>query len=251
MENRLHKIACRIQKEGSVRARDLAEEFGVSMETIRKNLARLETEGVVRREYGHAYVADDMEKRLDLRPRLEAKEAIGREIAKRLEDFHTVLLDCSSTVHKAAAPLNRMSSRDIFTNSLVLAERLDAQRHCVFVLPGRKRSKNESLIGPWTEEYIARIHVDVCVLGSSGVLHAQGPTCHSYTEISTKRKMMEAADFVIVALDAGKFQENGLHTYASWDEVDAVITDRMLDRKTYAFLMEKMEVWVAQDEVSG
>lgn len=157
------------------------------METIRKDLARLETEGVVRREYGHAYVADDMEKRLDLRP--------------RLEDFHTVLLDCSSTVHKAAALLNRMSSRDIFTNSLVLAERLDAQRHCVFVLPGRKRSKNESLIGPWTEEYIARIHVDVCVLGSSGVLHAQGPTCHSYTEISTKRKMMEAADFVIVALD--------------------------------------------------
>lgn len=152
MENRLHKIACRIQKEGSVRARDLAEEFGVSMETIRKELARLETERVVRREYGHAYVADDMEKRLDLRPRLEAKEAIGREIAKRLEDFHTVLLDCSSTVHKAAAPLNRMSSRDIFTNSLVLAERLDAQRHCVFVLPGRKRSKNESLIGPWTEE---------------------------------------------------------------------------------------------------
>lgn len=74
--------------------------------------------------------------------------------------------------------------------------------------------------------------MDVCVLGSSGVLHAQGPTCHSYTEISTKRKMMEAADFVIVALDA-------------------VITDRMLDRKTYAFLMEKMEVWVAQDEVSG
>ena len=62
MENRLHKIACRIQKEG-----------------------------VVRREYGHAYVADDMEKGLDLRPRLEAKEAIGREIAKRLEDFHTVL----------------------------------------------------------------------------------------------------------------------------------------------------------------
>ncbi len=69
MENRLHKIACRIQKEGSVRARDLAEEFGVSMETIRKDLARLETEGVVRREYG----AQAFEKR-------KPDRAVGRGI---------------------------------------------------------------------------------------------------------------------------------------------------------------------------
>lgn len=249
MEKRLRTIADRVQKEGMVKAKDLAYEFGVSMETIRKDLARLERDGIVRREYGQAILATNgMERTLDFRPRPEAKEAIGREIVRRLIEFHTILLDSSSTIQTAANGINRLPAKDIFTNSLPLASMLNGQTHCVFVLPGRKRSKNESLIGPWTEEYLEKLHVDVCVLGSSGVLNTKGPTCHSYTEISTKRAMIECSDFVIVALDAGKFAENGLHTYASWDEVDAVITDRKISKEMFAFLMDHVDVWIAQDE---
>lgn len=202
MYRRLQEIAARVQSKGMVQARNLASEFGVFMETIRKDLAQLEKEGIVHWEYGQAVAASaEIEKNLSLRP-----------------------------------------NRDIFTNSLEIARMMDGNVHCLFLLPGRKRAKNQSLVRPWTEEYLSRIHVEVCVL------HADGPTCHSYSEISTKRKMMECSDFVIVALDADKFQESGPHTYASWDEVDAIITDRRLDGKIHSMLLEKLEVWMAQDE---
>lgn len=58
----------------------------------------------------------------------------------------------------------------------------------MFLLPGKKREKNNSVIGNWTEEYLDRIQVDVCLLGTAGLWNSMGPTCHSYQEISTKQK---------------------------------------------------------------
>ena len=61
----------------------------------------------------------------------------------------------------------------------------------MFLTPGKKREKNQSIVGHWSEEYLDKVQVDVCVLGTSGLLNSDGPTCHSYQELGVKKKMIE------------------------------------------------------------
>ena len=81
-----------------------------------------------------------------------------------------------------------------------------------FLLPGRKREKNEAVIGNWTEQFLKTIHVDVCLLGTSGIYQSNGPTSHSYQEIGTKQLMIEQSDLSYVLCDSSKFKEQTLRT---------------------------------------
>lgn len=77
----------------------------------------------------------------------------------------------------------------------------------MFLTPGKKREKNQSIIGHWSEEYLDKVQVDVCVLGTSGLLNSDGPTCHSYQELGVKKKMIEKSDYVFWLLIVVSFKK--------------------------------------------
>lgn len=63
--------------------------------------------------------------------------------------------------------------------------------YIMFFLLQVKKEKNQSIVGGWAEEYLDKIQVDVCILGTSELLNSDGPTCHSYQELGVKKKMIE------------------------------------------------------------
>ena len=144
--------------------------------------------------------------------------------------------------------INLMPSKDIFTVSIGAFEQLDGNLHNVFLTPGQKREKNQSIVGHWSEEYLDKVQVDVCVLGTSGLLNSDGPTCHSYQELGVKKKMIEKSDYVFVVADSSKFQEKGLYTVCSWEEIDGIITDHRISTKVYEDLSQKVSVYIGKKE---
>ncbi len=102
-----------------------------------------------------------------------------------------MIIDSGNTCQSCCSYINLMPSKDIFTVSIGAFEQLDGNLHNVFLTPGKKREKNQSIVGHWSEEYLDKVQVDVCVLGTSGLLNSDGPTCHSYQELGVKKKMIE------------------------------------------------------------
>lgn len=242
---RLQEIVALLERDGYVKARELAEKYAVSMETIRKDLTFLEEKGVAKKEYGGASIAiDGLERSLEFRKQREdEKHAIARYAMTFLTDQHSLLLDAGSTCQSCCQYLNLLPAKDIFTNSIPAFTLLDGNLHNVFLLPGKKREKNASIVGNWTERYLESIRTDVCFLGTSGLLGSDGPTCHSYQEITTKQKMIARSDVVFVLADSSKFLEKGLHTVAGWNEIDGIITDEKIAPQTLEVLQKQVPVY--------
>lgn len=104
------------------------------------------------------------------------------------------------------------------------------------------------MIGNWTEKYLETIQVDVCLLGTSGLLGSSGPTSHSYQELGTKQRMIAQSQMVFVLADSSKFYEKGVHTVAGWDEIDGIITDHHLSPKIYDEYSQKVKILIAGEE---
>lgn len=191
---RLQEIVDLLDQKGYVKAKELSQKYQVSMETIRKDLTFLEEKGVVKKEYGGATLATlGTEKNIEFREKqkYDEKKEIARCISSILMAHNSMIIDSGSTCQSCCSYINLMPSKDIFTVSIGAFEQLDGNLHNVFLTPGKKREKNKSIVGHWSEEYLDKVQVDVCVLGTSGLLNSDGPTCHSYQELGVKKKMIE------------------------------------------------------------
>lgn len=210
---RIQEIVDLLQKEGYVKAKDLSEKYHVSMETIRKDLMFLEEKGVAQKEYGGASLSQlGVEKNLEFRKYHEDdKKEIAKYATELLREHHSMILDGGTTTQACVQYINLLPSMDIVTNSLNACRQLNADLHHVFLLPGKKRQKNDALVGNWTEKYLRSVHVDICLLGTSGILESEGPTAHSYQELSTKQAMIEQSDLVFVLADSRKKDCTHLH----------------------------------------
>lgn len=247
---RLQLMTELLQENGFVKAKELSQRFGVSMETIRKDLTFLEDRGVAKKEYGGAALSLlGVETGLELRMNHEDhKKAIARYTAGLLREYHSVIIDSGSTCLACVQYINLLPSMDIITNSLEVCRQLDGSRHNVFMLPGKKREKSRSVTGNWAEIYLKGIYADVCLLGTSGLLDAWGPTSHSYQELSTKQMMLSRSSLTYVLADSSKFQENGFHTIAGWDQVDGIITDQGIPMKAVKAFSEKVKIHIAKED---
>lgn len=246
---RIQAIVDSLQEKGYVKASELATLYKVSMETIRKDLNYLEEKGVAKKEYGGASLSLlGVEKGLQFRKsHTEEKKEIARYCANLLKEYHSFIIDSGSTCQACVEYINLLTSMDIVTNSLEIARQLNANQHNVFMVPGKKREKNSSLIGNWTEKFLSTIHVDICLLGTSGLLGKNGPTAHSYQELGTKQMMIAQSDLVFVLADSSKFNESAIHTVCGWDKIDGIITDHNISTKIYNELNKKIPIIIASE----
>lgn len=249
-KKRIQDIVGILEKEGSVLAKNLAQKYGVSMETIRKDLMYLEQIGIANKEYGGASLATvNIERPIEYRlDKQEEKDMIARYSVSLIRGLHTLFLDSGSTCLACVPYINRLPSMDIITNSIRTAEELDGELHNVFLAGGRKREKNQSLTGEWTVSFLKSVQTDACLLGTTGLLGSTGPTSHSYQELAIKKTMVEQSEMVYVLAGKEKFQEKGFHTYTDWSEIDGLITSPELSGKKYIEFSRKVQVMVADRE---
>lgn len=246
---RLYEITDQLKKDGHVDAKELAHKYGVSMETIRKDLLTLEEMGIAQKEYGGASLSIlNVEKGLDFRiENSEKKTEIAKYVYSILDEYKTIILDAGSTCLRCVNYINKLENKNVFTNSILAFEQLDGNRNNVFLTGGRKRDKNQAIVGNWAEKFMKSIHADICLLGSAGLSKANGPTSHSYQELNLKQIMIENSDMVYVLVDSSKFSETSLHTICDWDKIDGVITDHFISQKNYDEFSKKVDIIIGKE----
>jgi DeoR/GlpR family transcriptional regulator of sugar metabolism len=202
-----------------VRADELALRFGVSVETIRRDLLTLEREGLVRRVYGGATRAttEDYEPPFETRrtQHLEAKRAMGLLAASLVEPGDTLVLDIGTSVAEVAKALSADYRGKVLTNSLLAAVELS----------GRERVEVIASGGSLRAGY----HVDKAFLGSGGVHLDIGLTDYHPAEVYSRQIIIKHAAETYVMADSSKLGRIALAEVCPLDTLTAVITDDQAD----------------------
>ncbi|AMO60251.1 DeoR family transcriptional regulator [Mycolicibacterium phlei] len=237
-------IAARIQAEREVDFGSLAEEFRVSEMTIRRDIERLEEQGIARRVLGGAiaYGGKSTEPSFDARAAVAAGEKvhIASAVADLLVPRETVVLDSGSTVLAVARAIKgRNLGLTVITPSLLVAVELADEPDTTILLTGGKVRPGElSLIGAEAEDFYLRYNADTYVMGIAGVHGRRGASEYHREEGNVKQAAMRSADRVIVAADASKLGRVQLINVAPVSAISVLVTDGAPDHPTVVELRE-------------
>ena len=225
-------ISALVRERGSVQVAPLADRFGVSMQTIRKDLHYLTRRGVAERSYGGAILAEAVnvvaEPGLDLKRAIHTDEKlrIGRAAAMMVTPGSSIVLDSGTTTLQIACHLPDLDDVTVLTNDLdILAVLARKERINIVMLGGSLRRKNRAFYGAQTVAALEDLHIDLLFLGVDGFDIERGITTHFEPKAQLNRKMVQAARRVVAVTDRSKFGKVCLHRIINVDELDVLVTD--------------------------
>jgi DeoR/GlpR family transcriptional regulator of sugar metabolism len=228
-----HKIPAQRRQEilravrsGSTHVTDLAQSFGVSEMTVRRDLRELAQDGKLERVRGGAVSASDEPPFEEtVVERFDAKDRIGAAAAGLVLDGQTVMVDIGTTTLQAAHHLHGRHLT-VVTTSLAVYEELVPDHEIELVLPGGVVRRNyRSLVGVVAEDSLRQLRADVLFLGTSAVDERLAVWDSTMVEVPIKRAMIEAAETVVLLADAEKFSMSGVVRVCEAGAIDHIVTD--------------------------
>jgi DeoR/GlpR family transcriptional regulator of sugar metabolism len=209
---------------------EIAERFGVSRETIRRDLAQLDARGLLRRVHGGALkpqTATEAPFHERMAENARAKQRIGRAAAQLFEDNDTLMVDAGSTTEAFAAELAGAGRFTIITNSVGVAGRLHrgGSTSRVYLIGGEYRGEAGETVGSLTLEHIGRYRADHAVLTVGAIDAADGFMDYDVEEAMVARAMVRQAQRVTVIADHSKFGRVAMAKVCELAAVARLVTD--------------------------
>lgn len=202
-------ILAALRDSGSARILDLARKLGVTEETVRRNVRRLEDRGLVGKVHGGVFLRDwEAEPTLAQRvaQNTEAKRRIAATLAATIPNGASLFLDVGSTTAYVAQALRGHQALLVVTNSLPVAQTLLAgDRNRVYLAAGELRAHDGGAFGPEALAFLRQFRLDLAVLTAAAIDAESGFLLHDLPEAEVSRAIIRCADRSIVAADATKF----------------------------------------------
>src|SRR5690242_12805945 len=227
-----------VREHGSVQVTSLAKRFGVSMQTVRKDLRFLSDRGVMARAYGGAIdskvvggASAEAPYEAKRTSHLEEKRRIGQRAAALVKPGDTIVIDSGTTGIQLAEALSNVEVTVVTNDFGVLSSLAPKSNINLVMLGGELRRKSMSFYGGLTVEALNALHVDKLFLGVDGFDLERGITTHYEPEALLNRKMVEAARVVISITDSSKFGKVCLHRIIPVTALNVLITDRSEERR--------------------
>jgi DeoR family transcriptional regulator, fructose operon transcriptional repressor len=252
-EERQQAIAGLMRESGRISVAELAERFGVTAETARRDLAVLERAGLLRRVHGGAVATTALsmiERGVAERDstRAEQKANIAKAAVALLPQAGgAVLLDAGTTTARLASMMPVDRELFVVTNSLGIASRLGGHAGVeIRLLGGRVRGVTQACVGDETVRALEDLRLDVAFLGTNAVSARHGMSTPDPDEAAVKRAMVRCARQVVVLADSSKLDQEQLVRFATVDAVDTLVTDAEADNKKLEALRRRgLDVVVA------
>ncbi|MEM0934391.1 MAG: DeoR/GlpR family DNA-binding transcription regulator [Pseudomonadota bacterium] len=235
LSQRQSVILDRVAQSGFVTIDALAAEFGVSAQTVRRDIIALTRAGRLQRFHGGAGPAIAAEAaRLDHRAKAKLsgpeKRAVGRRAAAAVPDGASIFLDVGTTIEACAAELARRPGFCVFTNSMRAAMAFDPSAHQVHVLGGRLTGRDGSLTGDDVIARLREIQLDVALIACSAIDARDRVMDFDLSKIAAKRAAMAASRRSYLLATRSKFGRTALASIAPLDRFQRVFTEYEGDR---------------------
>ena len=210
--------------------------------TVRRDLAFLERLGKIIRTHGGVLHPDTAESEVPFdrreRAQLEAKLSIGQAAAALISPGQTVFVDAGSTALEAGRRLLQREHLTVFTNSVPLLSETPGPGTRVIAVGGEVRHVSLALVGGGAMSGLDRLHIDIALLGASGLDCCRGPSTTELSEAEVKRTVANAAKRVVVVADASKWNVPAAIRFAEWSVIHDLITDHAFSRAERVFFAQ-------------
>lgn len=231
-EKRRRGIFDIVQNSGSISNVELARQFNVSVETIRRDIIRLNKNGVVRRTHGGALSMNSFEPPYADRmsANLESKQAIARLAASLVPDKASVIIDFGTTAFCLAEALANHNGLTIITASLQAAKFLAGRNGNEVVLMGGQFYPSEgATLGRDATQVLENYFVDFAFVGAGVISHHPWLMDFSREAAELRALMLKQAINSVVLADYTKFNRTAGYRVGNLEEIRFLITDRKLD----------------------
>lgn len=234
-DQRYQRIRALLANFQQVSTDRVATDLEVSRETVRRDVAVLESMGELRRVHGGIKRPEpEPESPLDVRAkaRLNEKRAIVRAAARLLQPGQAVFIDAGSTVSLLAQELASLRGLTIITNSFDVGLKLsvpDSQgqlRHQVHVLGGTPTVGIAANYGDTTVAEVMRWRVDWAMLSPVGITADQGASSYEPAEAQLARAMSAQARHTVILADHSKIGHNSRVSFCPVENIFQLITDK-------------------------
>ena len=243
-----------VEETGAIRVSELVEQLGVSDMTVRRDIERLDGDGLLERVHGGAMAilpraTDEPGFTAKSGLMIAAKQAIAAAAAARVEPGATIGISGGTTTYEFAGAIRGIPGLTVVTNSVPVAQLLHESPGAdhVVVLTGGVRTPSDALVGPVAIAALRGLHVDRLFLGAHGIDRAAGLTTPNLVEAETNRALVAASRSVSVLADHTKVGIVGLSTFMQLSEVDTLITDSGITARARAVLEESVDHIVLAD----
>ncbi len=227
-----------LKQNGTVNTMDLAGRLEVTPMTIRRDLAKIAKEGLIKVEYGGAvlndepFVEDNIPTKLEKNQKEKVK--IAEYCAGMIRDGESVYLDAGTTAAEIARFLQNRKDITVITHSLLAANILSkSEGPAVIMMPGLFRETSMAFMGQLTDEYITRFRINKFFLAVEGVT-ADELTVPDIVDGATKKALAERAEEIICVADSSKFGKRTFFRICDPRDVSAIVTDTGVEEQELA-----------------
>ena len=229
---RRNLILEKLQAEKRVVVSELSQLYNVSEETIRRDLDKLEKEGLAIKSYGGAVINEDISIDLPFNVRknqnVTGKQKMAEIVASMIHDGEHIFLDASTTAVFVAKALKERQRLTVITNSMeILLELSDVSGWNIISTGGVMKEGYLAFLGSKTEESIRSYYVDKVVFSCKALDSEWGIMESQEAFGSTKKAMMSSGKEKILVLDSTKFDQTAFSVAGNLRDVNMVVTDKM------------------------
>ena len=227
---RQREIVALTMKSGRVEVAELSDRFGVTTETVRRDLSELQEQRMVRRVHGGAvpWEQTGFEPLLSVRNDLHdgEKRRLALRAVEELPTTGSIIIDSGSTLLRLAAAIPPTCDLRIVTNSLaiaqVLAERTSGD---VVVIGGKVRKNTMAMVDADAVAAVEPLRVDTLFISSDAFSAETGLTTPYREEAALKAAMIRSAGRVVALVDHSKVGRDHFIRFARWSDIDVLITN--------------------------
>ena len=228
---RKNEILNKLRAEQRVLVSELAAHYGVTEETIRRDLDKLEKEGYATKTYGGAIWGNstktDLSYTIRNKTNVEAKTVMGQIVASMICDGDHLMLDDSSTALYVAKHLKEKKNLTVITYSVeIVVELSGVEGFTILSTGGQLRPGSLAFEGYQVPQMLSKYHVDKAVISCKGLDLQAGVTDSAENHAISKQAMIHAARDVILALDDTKFDKVSFVQVTPLNNIRTVVTNR-------------------------
>ena len=230
VRQRREKIRQMVQKNGFATIENLAQQFGVTPQTIRRDINMLSNKGWINRFHGGAGIATSVENVAYSKRKVlcfKEKQEIAKMVVENIPNHASLFINIGTTTEEVAKALSNHKGLKVITNNLNVASILGRNENFeVIVAGGLVRHRDCGIIGPLTIDFIQQFRVDFGIIGISGIDLDGTLLDFDYREVMVARSIIDNSRNVFLVADHTKFGRNAMVRLGNIAEIDALFTDR-------------------------
>lgn len=241
--NRHKKIYNYLLDKNNATVNELAEICDVAPMTIRRDLDKMESDGLITRVFGGAVIGSNIVKEIAYEEKEKAsineKISIASEASKLVSDNSIVLLDSGTTCMEIARNLIDKSNLKVITTDILIAAYLMKFKNIeVYCTGGRVQTDIGCCIDHMAVDYISKINADICFLGASAINNSLDVSTFTMDKVLIKQAMLKASEYRILVADDTKFEKSSFAKICELTDFNLVITNKEIKDSLKETLIE-------------